>query len=64
MTQTLCERCLNFRRAELNERVDKCLRKLFILDSPDKETPNAADEYRDNCQGRFFVPEEMGAIFD
>jgi hypothetical protein len=64
MTRTLCERCLNFRRAELNERIDKCLRKLFILDSPDKEILNAFDEYELNCQGKHFVPEEMAAIFD
>jgi hypothetical protein len=63
MTEPQCSDCLNFRRAERNERFDKCLRKMFT-DGSDRIVLDAAIERETDCRGEYFVPEEMSAIFD
>jgi hypothetical protein len=63
MTQTLCERCLNFRRAELNERIDKCLRKMFT-DGSDRIVLDAAIERETDCRGEYFIDAAIVAMMD
>jgi hypothetical protein len=62
MNEPKCSDCLNYRRAERNERFDKCLRKMF-LDGSDRIVLDAAIE-REECRGEYFIDAAIVAMMD
>jgi hypothetical protein len=63
MTEPQCVNCLNFRRAERNERFDKCLRKMF-LNGSDRIVLDAAIERETDCRGEYFIDAAIVAMMD